>query len=392
MRALLLCLLAALSALPTAQAAQPAEPDYKVVGYYIAWGRYGREFAPDKIDAAKLTHINYAFANIQDGKVVLGDPTGDVANFKALHELKKVNPKLKVLVSVGGWSWSKYFSDVALTAKSRKVFADSAVDYMQTHKLDGVDIDWEFPVSGGDPGNVTRPEDKRNFTLLLQALRQSLDVAGKKAKTHYLLTIATNPGPTFVQNTELDKVAKTVDWINLMGYDFHGSFGKKAGPNAPLFADPQNSDTPNAAVLNAHGGMQGHLKAGVPAHKLVLGVPFYGYSWKGCPPAQNGQYQTCAGPAKGTWEDGALDYWDIAANYVGKGGFVRTWNEATKTPSLWNPDGGIYITYDDPQSMGHKIDYVKQHKFGGIMIWELTSDRERALLKPIADALLPSVR
>lgn len=382
MRAFLLSLLA-LAALPA------FATDYKVVGYYIAWGRYDRGFTPDKIDAGKLTHINYAFANVQDGQVALGDPNADIPNFAALQALKKTNPKLKLLVSVGGWAWSKNFSDAALTVASRKRFADSAVDYLQKYQFDGVDIDWEYPVGGGDAANGARPEDKRNFTLLLQALRGALDAAGKKRNTHYLLTIASGAAPSYVKNTELAQVAKAVDWINLMGYDFYGNFGKKSGPNAPLFSDARDSDNAGASVRNVSGALAGHLRAGVPPRKLVLGVPFYGYSWKGCPAAQNGQYQTCAGPAKGSFEDGALEYWDIAANYVGKPGFTRYWNDATKTPSLWNPDGGIFIAYDDPESMGHKLELVKKSKLGGVMIWELTSDRERALLTPIADALLP---
>ncbi len=386
MRALLLGLLAA--SLFTSIYAAPAAGN-KVVGYYIAWARDARSFPPEKIDAKKLTHINYAFANIADGKVVVGYPDVDAKNFEGLRALKKTNPKLKLLVSVGGWAWSKHFSDVALTEASRTVFAESAVAYMQLFQLDGVDIDWEFPVGGGDPGNSARPEDKRNFTLLLQAIRQALDAAGKKAKTHYLLTIASNPGPDYLRNTELGEVAKTVDWINVMGYDYHGPWGKRAGPLAPLWADAKDDTQTATSGRFVAAGIEGHIKAGVPLNKIVLGVPFYGYVWKGCADVMHGEYQTCAGPAKGTWEEGSLEYADIVANYLGKPGFIRTWNDAIKTPSLYNPESGTYITYDDPESMGHKLDYVVKQKLGGVMIWELTTDRERALLTQIAKKLLP---
>ena len=394
MRSLLLCLMAALWFSPSHSAsAAPAtadamDPGKKVVGYYIGWARDARSFPPEKIDASKLTHINYAFANIVDGKVTMGDPVADVANFAGLRALKKANPKLKLLVSVGGWNWSKHFSDVALTPVSRKLFADSAVDYLQTHQIDGVDLDWEFPVGGGAEGNSARPEDKQNFTLLLQAVRDALDAAGKKTRTHYLLTIASSPGPDFVKNTELLKVANTVDWINIMGYDFHGTFSRRSGPNAPLFADPADDLQGSTSVLNVSGGVAGHIQAGVPLNKIVLGMPFYGYVWKGCANAMHGEYQTCTGPAKGTWEDGSLEYSDIAANYLNKPGFTRYWNAATKTPSLWNPDGGIYIAYDDAESIGLKLDYVVQQKLGGVMIWELTTDRNRSLLTPIATKML----
>lgn len=394
MRSLLLCLMAALWFSPSHSAstapatADAIDPGKKVVGYYIGWARDARSFPPEKIDASKLTHINYAFANIVDGKVTMGDPVTDVANLAGLRALKKANPKLKLLVSVGGWNWSKHFSDVALTPASRKLFADSAVDYLQTHQIDGVDLDWEFPVGGGAEGNSARPEDKQNFTLLLQAVRHALDAAGKKTRTHYLLTIASSPGPDFVKNTELLKVANTVDWINIMGYDFHGTFSKRSGPNAPLFADPADALQGGASVLNVSGGVAGHIKAGIPLNKIVLGMPFYGYVWQGCTNAMQGEYQTCTGPAKGTWEDGSLEYSDIAANYLNKPDFTRYWNAATKTPSLWNPDGGIYIAYDDAESIGLKLDYVVQQKLGGVMIWELTTDRNRSLLTPIATKML----
>jgi chitinase len=363
--------------------------DRKVVGYYIGWARTARNFPPEKIDARKLTHINYAFANIEAGRVVLGDPATDRANLADLRDLKVNNPALKILVSVGGWNWSKHFSDVALTEISRKKFAQSAVEYVQTHQIDGVDLDWEFPVAGGDAGNSARPEDKQNFTLLLRAVRHALDSAGKQRGTHYLLTIASSPGPDFVKNTELRDVARTVDWINIMGYDFHGPFGKRSGPNAPLYMDPTDDLNPAPSTRHVSGGVAGHLAAGVPAHKIVLGVPFYGYVWQGCTHGNQGQYQNCAGSAKGTWEEGSLEYSDIVQNYLNKPGFTRYWNAATKTPSLWNPKGGIFITYDDPESIGYKLDYLEQQGLGGVMIWELTTDRDLSLLAPIAKRLLP---
>jgi chitinase len=382
------CLWGFQAAAATPAPANSQSADSKVIGYYIGWARDERSFPPEKIDATKLTHINYAFANVVDGQVVLGRPKDDLANFAGLRALKKVNPALKLLVSVGGWEWSAHFSDVALTPASRKRFADSAVNYMLTHQLDGVDIDWEFPVGGGKPGNSARPQDKRNFTLLLQAVRKGLDTAGKKRRQHYLLTIATNPGPDFVKNTELAQVAKTLDWINIMGYDFNGPWGKRSGPLAPLVADPAAANYGVVTTSNVSTGVEGHLKAGVPLNKIVLGVPFYGYVWQGCANVNHGEYQECTGPAKGTWEPGSLEYSDIATHYLTKPGFTRHWNAATKTPSVWNPEGGIYIAYEDAESLGHKLDLVQQKKLAGVMIWEITTDRSLDLLTPIAQRLL----
>jgi chitinase len=137
-----------------------------LVGYYAAWAAYSG-FTPDRIDASKLTNINYAFANIgKDLKITMGDPDKDPSNFKLLNDLKKKNPELKTLISVGGWSWSGKFSDAALTEASRTAFAQSCVAFMKKYGFDGVDIDWEYPVSGGLAGNSNCSADKHNFTLL----------------------------------------------------------------------------------------------------------------------------------------------------------------------------------------------------------------------------------
>jgi chitinase len=143
-----------------------AEPA-KLIAYYFPSATPARFHAPAEIPAAKLTHINYAFANLVVGEIAVGRPEADLELFDKLRELKQQHPHLKTLISVGGWSWSKDFSDAALTAESRQRFADSGVAFIRQHGFDGIDIDWEFPVAGGMAGNTVRPEDKPNFTLLM---------------------------------------------------------------------------------------------------------------------------------------------------------------------------------------------------------------------------------
>src|SRR5688572_9561843 len=169
--------------------AQPRAP--RVIGYYAEWKKH---FPVEKIPADKLTHVNYAFAIVTDGKIALRDPEQARINFPKLAELKKKHPKLRTLISVGGWADSEGFSDAALTEESRRTFATSCADFVREHQLDGVDIDWEFPVSGGEKGNVERPEDKRNFTLLLETLRKTLDERPKADGERFLLTIAAPAG------------------------------------------------------------------------------------------------------------------------------------------------------------------------------------------------------
>ena len=188
----------------------------RVVGYYAAWSAYSG-FTPDKIDGSKLTHINYSFANIgSDLKIALGYPDIDPANFKRLNDLKAKHPHLKTLIAVGGWTWSGRFSDGALTNTSRNTFADSVVEFIVNHGFDGVDIDWEYPVSGGLATNVRRPEDKQNFTLLMKTLREKLDARGLVDNKEYILTFAGAAGTWYINNIELSKLSQYVDYANIM--------------------------------------------------------------------------------------------------------------------------------------------------------------------------------
>jgi chitinase len=384
MKLLATLLLALFAGLPAAAAPR------LLVGYYLATPAPERYVAPDTIPARKLTHLNYAFADIRDGEIVVGNPAIDTAgpdNFAKLRALKRKHPRLKTLIAVGGWEWSGGFSDVALTPQSRAKFAASGVAFVRRHGFDGIDIDWEFPVAGGMPANVKRPEDKQNFTLLLQALREQLDSAGREDGRRYLLTAAVGSTASFVANTEIVAVADTLDWLNVMTYDMSGPWSKQAGHVAPLRHDPA-LDGPNVNPKNNVAGVIDlYLAAGVPARKMVLGVPFYGYIWKGCAADRHGQYQPCEGPGRGTWEEGALDYSDIEARYAARSGFRRHWNEASGVPFLHNARTGEFITYEDTRSLRRKMRFMKEKQLAGVMFWQLTADRRHRLLDVLAREL-----
>lgn len=364
-----------------------------LIAYYLATPAPERYMAPDSIPAAKLTHLNYAFANIVDGEIVVGNPALDTSgqdNFAKLRALKKKAPHLKTLISVGGWEWSGSFSDAALTPESRAKFAASGVAFVREHGFDGLDIDWEFPVAGGMDSNVRRPEDKQNYTLLMKALREALDVAGKADRRHYLLTAAVGNNAAFLKNTEIREVGATLDWLNVMTYDMNGPWSKRSGHVAPLYRDPAMSGPDLDPKNTVSDVIDLYLAAGVPAAKLVLGVPFYGYSWKGCAPQDQGQYQACAGKGHGTWEEGALDYADLAANYIGRNGYAAYWNDAAKVPYLFNTESGEFITYDDTRSLHDKTRFIKRRKLAGAMFWQITGDKDHKLLDVLARDLLPA--
>jgi chitinase len=162
-----------------------------------------------------ITRFNYAFANIQNGRMVAGF-AHDAENFAVLTGLRKQNPKLTILVSVGGWMWSGRFSDAALTPASRAAFIDSAVQFIAKYQLDGLDIDWEYPGMPGAAGNVFRAEDKQNFTALLRELRVRFDGESRKNGRRLYLTIAAGASPGWIEHTEMDQVARIVDTVNLM--------------------------------------------------------------------------------------------------------------------------------------------------------------------------------
>jgi chitinase len=381
---------AAILTLPIAFDASAAQT-YKIVAYYFPPPEGRPAQTPADIDGRLVTHINYAFANILGGEVVAGNgdaDTGPDGNFAKLRALRKAHPHLKTLISVGGWTWSKDFSDVAATEASRAKFADSAVAFIRKHGFDGVDIDWESPVAGGAEGNIHRPEDKQNFTLLLLALRMRLDAAGGKDRRHYLLTIAAGNNDAFIANTEMRKIAKIVDWTNVMTYDFNGPWSKYAGHNAPLHDDPSIARADSNPRFNVASVVDMMLQADVPPRKLVLGMPFYGYSWKGCGVANNGQHQGCAGKGRGSAEEGALDFTEIDETLVNRQGFVRHWNDAAKVPFLFKTDTGEFISYDDTESFDWKIRWLKQKHLGGAMFWHIGADRKAVLQKKLARELL----
>lgn len=342
--------------------------DYKIVGYVM--GR--RSLDLRRIDATKLTHINYAFANIADGKVVL-EGEHDPANFATLNALKADNPRLKILLSVGGWSWSDHFSDAALTEASRETFARSAVDLLVTHHLDGIDIDWEYPGQPGD-GNTYRPEDKQNFTLMLKALREHLDAQsardGRSGPDTYLLTIASGANATFLEHTEMDVAQQYLDFINIMTYDFAGSWSATTGHHTNLY--PSTAD--GAPERAANTGVDEHIRAGIPARKIVLGVAFYGRGWSGVTSAQNGLYQPYGASA------GSYAYQTLVTEYINHNGFRRYWDDDAKSPYLWHADSSRFITYDDEESLRHKADFVKAQGLGGVMYWEHSHDPDEVLL------------
>lgn len=356
-------------------AATTATTGKMVLGYYASWAAYSG-YTPSDIPAAYLTHILYAFANISsDYKITLGDREVDESNFAELRALKNKNPNLKTLISVGGWTWSERFSDASLTAARRTAFANSVVSFITKYGFDGVDIDWEYPVSGGESDNVERAADKQNFTALMAALRSALDAQGKADGRSYLLSFAGGADTSYCNNVEMSKLAQYVDFGMVMTYDMHGAADGYTDLNAPLYGTTASS--PNR-VWSCDQAVQAWTKAGFPAKKLVMGVPFYGRIYTGVASGGSGLYKKFK-TAK------SIDYDKIVSGYLNKSGYTRTVGAAARTPWLFN--GSTFISYDDAASMAEKASYVKSQGLAGAGIWELSQNANGTLLKALAAGL-----
>ena len=326
----------------------------------------------DQVAADKLTRINFAFANVEQGRIVLGDPS-DAANLATLVGLKKENPDLTVLVSVGGWLWSGRFSDAAFTPASRAKFIDSVADFITRYNLDGLDIDWEYPAMAGAAGNVFRPEDKQNYTLLLKELRERFNKMQKTLHRHLYVTIAAGASAEFLQHTEMDKVQKYVDTVNLMAYDYYEPGDDKiTGNHAPLYVDPADPKG-----ISSDKSVQEFEAAGVPAEKIVLGVPFYGHVWGHVGATNNGLFQP-GDPVPNAYST----YGKLTQDIINQG-FTRYWDAKASVPYLYNPQKQIFVSYEDPESLALKCKYVIDHHLAGIMFWEYESDPSGKLLDAI---------
>jgi chitinase len=325
-----------------------------------------------QIAADKLTRINFAFANIDQGRIVLGDPS-DAANLAVLVGLKKENPDLTVLVSVGGWLWSGRFSDASLTPASRAKFIESVADFVTRYKLDGLDIDWEYPAMAGAAGNVFRPEDKQNYTLLMKELRERFNKMQKKLHRHLYITIAAGASTEFLEHTEMDKVQEYVDTVNLMAYDYYEPGDDKiTGNHSPLFVDPADPKG-----ISSDKSVQEFETAGVPADKIVLGVPFYGHVWGHVAATNNGLFQ----PGD-TVPHAYSTYRTLTEDFANQG-FTRHWDESASVPYLYNSQKKIFVSYEDPESLALKCKYVVDHHLAGMMFWEYESDPSGKLLDAI---------
>lgn len=367
---LLLIMLFTFSSLKNREA--DSSTKYVIIGYV---GGFRGLVNTEMIKAKKLTHINYAFVDVQHNRAWLTNEATDTINFRKLNLLKLDNPDLKILISIGGWSWSENFSDAVLTDTSRKAFATSAAEIVRKYGLDGVDIDWEYPAKPGEEGNIYRPEDRHNFTLMFQEIRNQLDKLEHEMGKKMLLTTAVGGSPSFVEHTEMDKVQQYVDYINLMTYDFGGDTIALHHTNLYPTSTYPNENSVDKTVTT-------YIAAGVPAKKLVVGVAFYGHMYKMSSSEGEGLKQRVV-----SRERGESGYSFIKDSLINKNRYKRYWDQKAMAPYLFNKEKKLFISYDDEQSVKEKCNYVKSHHLVGAFFWEYASDPKGYLLDTINESL-----
>jgi chitinase len=436
-----------------AAADKPTAPTSVRSVFFANWDRYARGYFVNQIPADRINLIDYAFAfPSSTGGCTLSDAWSDYeaptwsgdqsvdgvaddpsnpdqhvfGNFNQLLKLKAAHPNLRVEISIGGWTGSTWFSDAAATPASRRAFVQSCIDLFIRGNLpndpatiwppqsggegviaglfDGINIDWEYP--GIDPGNGAHhtDRDRHNATLLLKEFRRQLDEYGATIGKHYTLTVDIPGGNVNSSGSwELHQVADTVDWIDLMAFDYHGSWDAITGINSPFSFDPAEPPLGNGVnqeTWNTAGSVAYFLANGVPAEKLSVGIPFYGKEYTGVGGTNDGLYQ----PHGAVPSNDSPTYHDlvdtgladanltpigptaVTAGGAGVNGFTRYVNLVGGAPWLYNPtlNGGTFISYVDPASVAERVALVHALGLRGAFAWEVSNDDNA---HDLADAL-----
>ena len=324
--------------------------DFKIIGYTTP-----SEHEIDDETARQLDQIIYSFLHLEGNHLAASEK--DLTYLGKLNSLKKINPDLKVLVSLGGWGGCETCSDIFSDKKGREEFALSVKQLLQRQNLDGIDLDWEYPVIEGYPGHHFKPADQQNFTLLVEELRKVLG-------PDYVISFAAGGFKDYLEKSvDWNKVMPLVDHVNIMSYDIVNGNSKKTGHHTSLFSttDQQNSTDSSIRYLDS---------IGIPHEKMVIGAAFYARVWKDVGNLSHGLYQ------EGNFKE-SVPYKELEGYFKKNSGFQNFWDSTAHAPFSYNAEKGLFATFDDSLSVAQKTTYVMEKGLGGIMFWQLTGDKAK---------------
>jgi len=323
---------------------------YKVIAYYTGNGQTIKQY-PVK----ELTHIIYSFLKLQnDTLTFVNDEQQQIV--EQLVALKKENPALKIMVSLGGWGGCAPCSELFSSATHRTNFAKTTVALFEKYQIDGLDLDWEYPSIEGYPNHKYDTADKFNFTALIHTVR-------KEMGNRFILSFAAGGFDNFLEKSvDWDAILPQLDFVNLMTYDLVGGYSKVTGHHTPLAGYmPGQQSTQNC--------VNWLLQHKVPADKLIIGAAFYARVWK----------QVQAGTNNGLYQSGeflqGVDYKNFSTYFGDTTGFTYHWDDKAKAPWQYNKTKKLFATFDDEKSIAAKTAFIRKHKLGGIMFWELSLDK-----------------
>lgn len=345
-----LTLILTVTLLPNLTYSQQAEKPMVVIAYYMG---DGNDIANYKTD--QLTHIIYSFLHLQGNKLAV-DNSSDSLAITRLVDLKKTNPKLKIILSLGGWGGCPTCSEVFDSERGRDEFSQSVLKLFKTYNADGLDLDWEYPAIESVPGYKYMPEDKQNFTALIQSLRKTVG-------PDYELSFAAGGFKDFLDHSvEWNKVMPLLNYVNMMTYDLVNGYSKRTGHLTSLYSTPEQNESVDYTVRYLDS-------IGVPLDKVVIGITFYARTFSDVQDVNNGLYQ------KGKFS-GYVNYKHFDEKFGPNSGYLYYWDKKAKAPYAYNKATKSFATFDNLHSVYQKTKYAKDHKLAGVMFWELRGDLE----------------